>query len=124
VLTKGEVEVRVRGEGSVEKLVTRMGAPNVFGEMGVMTGERRTASVVAATEVECYRIDKEVFKSVLRNRPEMVEIISQVMARRRVELAGVREGLDADAKKRRITEERSRLLESIQTFFGLDDEKM
>jgi hypothetical protein len=36
----------------------------------------------------------------------------------------VREGLDADAKKRRITEERSRLLESIQTFFGLDDEKM
>jgi small-conductance mechanosensitive channel/CRP-like cAMP-binding protein len=124
VLTKGEVEVRVRGEGSVEKLVTRMGAPNVFGEMGVMTGERRTASVVAATEVECYRIDKEVFKSVLRNRPEMVEIISQVMARRRVELAGVREGLDADAKKRRITEERGRLLESIQTFFGLDDEKM
>ena len=124
VLTKGEVEVRVRGEGSVEKLVTRMGSPNVFGEMGVMTGERRTASVVAATEVECYRIDKEVFKAVLRNRPEMVEVISQVMARRRVELAAVREGLDADAKKRRITEERSRLLESIQTFFGLDDEKM
>jgi CRP-like cAMP-binding protein len=92
--------------------------------MGVMTGERRTASVVAATEVECYRIDKDVFKSVLRNRPEMVEIISQVMARRRVELAGVREGLDAEAKKRRITEERGRLLESIQTFFGLDDEKM
>jgi small-conductance mechanosensitive channel/CRP-like cAMP-binding protein len=124
VLTKGEVEVRVRGEGSVEKLVTRMGAPNVFGEMGVMTGERRTASVVAATEVECYRIDKDVFKAVLRNRPEMVEVISQVMARRRVELAAVREGLDAEAKKRRITEERSRLLESIQTFFGLDDEKM
>src|SRR5207248_1042766 len=36
VLTKGEVEVRIRGEGGVEKLVTRMGAPNVFGEMGVM----------------------------------------------------------------------------------------
>jgi len=123
VLTRGEVEVRVRGEGGVEKLVTRMGAPNVFGEMGVMTGERRTASVIAATEVECYRIDKEVFKAVLRNRPELVEVVSQVMARRRVELAAVREGLDAEARKRRIKEERTALFASIQSFFGLDDEK-
>jgi CRP-like cAMP-binding protein len=123
VLTKGEVEVRIRGEGGVEKLVTRMGAPNVFGEMGVMTGERRTASVIAATEVECYRIDKEAFKAVLRNRPEMVEEISQVMAKRRVDLAAVREGLDAEAKKRRVKEERSQLLASIQSFFGLDDER-
>ena len=123
VLTKGEVEVRIRGEGGVEKLVTRMGSPNVFGEMGVMTGERRTASVIAATEVECYRIDKEVFKSVLRNRPEMVEVISQVMAKRRVDLAAVREGLDAEARKRRVTAERNQLLASIQSFFGLDDDK-
>lgn len=123
VLTKGEVEVRIRGEGGVEKLVTRMGAPNVFGEMGVMTGERRTASVIAATEVECYRIDKEVFKAVLRNRPDMVETISQVMAKRRVDLAAVREGLDAEARKRRVSAERNQLLASIQAFFGLDDEK-
>jgi CRP-like cAMP-binding protein len=120
VLTRGEVEVRVRGEGGAEKLVTRMLAPNVFGEMGVMTGERRTASVVAATEVECYRIDKDAFKAVLRNRPAIIEIISQVMARRRVELAAVREGLDAEAKKRRMTTERTELLASIQSFFGLD----
>jgi small-conductance mechanosensitive channel len=124
VLTKGEVEVRVRGEGGSEKLVTRMGSPNVFGEMGVMTGERRTASVIAATEVECYRIDKEVFKSVLRNRPDMVDEVSQVMAKRRVELAAVREGLDQEARRRRIKEEKGKLLETLQSFFGLDDDKM
>ncbi len=123
VLTKGECEVRIRGEGGGEKLVARLCAPNVFGEMGVMTGERRTASVVAVTEVECYRIDKDVFKSVVRNRPEMAEMISQVMAKRRVELAAVREGLDAESRKRRVKEERSEILSSIQSFFGLDDEK-
>jgi small-conductance mechanosensitive channel/CRP-like cAMP-binding protein len=123
VLAKGEVEVRIRSEAGVEKVVTRLSAPNVFGEMGVMTGERRTATVAAVTEVECYRIDKDLFKAVLRNRPEMMEIISQVMVRRRVELAAVREGLDAEAKKRRTKEERSRLLSSIQAFFGLDDDK-
>ena len=123
VLTRGEVEVKVRGEGGIEKLVTRLSSPNVFGEMGVMTGERRTATISAATEVECYRIDKEVFKAVLRNRPEMAEIISQVMARRRVELAAVRENLDAEAKKRRVKEERNKIFGSIQSFFGLDDDK-
>ncbi len=123
VLTRGEVEVKVRGEGGIEKLVTRLAAPNVFGEMGVMTGERRTATISAATEVECYRIDKEVFKAVLRSRPEMAEIISQVMARRRVELAAVRENLDAEAKKRRVKEERNKIFGSIQSFFGLDDDK-
>src|SRR5438067_2449710 len=124
VLARGECDVRVRGEGAVEKLVARICAPNVFGEMGVMTGERRTASVVAATEVEVYRIDKDVFKSVLRNRPEMATVISQVMAKRRVELESVREGLDAEALKRRAKEDRSEILSSIQTFFGLDDDKV
>ncbi len=123
VLTRGEVEVKVRGEGGSEKLVARLASPNVFGEMGVMTGERRTATISAATEVECYRIDKEIFKAVLRNRPEMVEIISQVMARRRAELAAVRENLDAEAKRRRVKEERNKILGSIQSFFGLDDDK-
>lgn len=123
VLTKGECEVRVRGEAGAEKLVARLSAPNVFGEMGVMTGERRTASVVAVTEVECYRIDKDVFKSVLRTRPDMAEAISQVMAKRRVELAAVREGLDAESRKRRVKQERTEILSSIQTFFGLDDDK-
>ena len=123
VLSKGECEVRVRSEAGAEKLVARIAAPNVFGEIGVMTGERRTATVIAATEVECYRIDKDVFKSILRNRPEMAEQMSQVMARRRVELDAVRVGLDAEARNRRVKEEKTEILSSIQTFFGLDDDQ-
>src|SRR5437899_10956426 len=97
VLAKGECEVRVRGEGGAEKLVARISGPNVFGEMGVMTGERRTASVVAATEVEGYRLDKHIVNSVLRNRPEMANVIAHVMANRRVELEPVRMRLDRQA---------------------------
>jgi small-conductance mechanosensitive channel/CRP-like cAMP-binding protein len=123
VLSKGECEVRVRNDGGAEKLVARIAAPNVFGEIGVITGERRTASVIAATEVECYRIDKDIFKSVLRNRPEMADLMSQVMAKRRVELEVIREGLDAETRTRRVKEERSEILSSLQTFFGLDDDK-
>jgi small-conductance mechanosensitive channel/CRP-like cAMP-binding protein len=123
VLTKGEVEVRVRADNGVEKIVTRLSSPNVFGEMGVVTGEPRTASVIAATEVECYRLDKEAFQRVLKVRPQIMDSVSGVMARRRVELATVREGLNADQRKERVKEERNRILASLQTFFGLDGDK-
>ncbi|HEX4386734.1 MAG TPA: mechanosensitive ion channel family protein [Myxococcales bacterium] len=123
VLTRGECEVRVRGEAGVEKLVARLEAPNVFGEMGVMTGERRTASVVAATEVECYRLDKDIFQGVLRQRPELVDSISQVMARRRVELLSVREDLSAEEKRQRIHDEHTHLIKSIRDFFGLNEKQ-
>jgi small-conductance mechanosensitive channel/CRP-like cAMP-binding protein len=121
VLTRGECEVRVRGEAGVEKLVARLESPNVFGEMGVMTGERRTASVVAATEVECYRLDKDLFQGVLRRKPELVDSISQVMARRRVELLSVREDLSAEEKRQRIHDEHRHLMKSIRDFFGLSE---
>jgi CRP-like cAMP-binding protein len=123
VLTKGEVEVRVRGDNGVEKIVTRMAAPNVFGEMGVVTGEPRTASVIAASEVECYRLDKDAFQRILKLRPEIRETVSNVMARRRVELATVRDGLNAEQRKERVREERNRILASLQAFFGLDADK-
>ena len=35
--------------------------------MGVVTGEPRSASVIAATEVECYRLDKEAFQRHFAN---------------------------------------------------------
>jgi small-conductance mechanosensitive channel len=123
VLTKGEVEVRIRAENGVEKIVTRLPAPNVFGEMGVVTGEPRSASVIALTEVECYRLDKEAFQRVLKARPHIMDSVSVAMARRRVELATVREGLNAEERKERVKEERNRILASLQSFFGLDGDK-
>ncbi|MFL5293147.1 MAG: cyclic nucleotide-binding domain-containing protein [Myxococcales bacterium] len=123
VLTKGEVEVRIRAENGVEKIVTRLSAPNVFGEMGVVTGEPRSASVIASSEVECYRLDKEAFQRVLKARPHIMDSVSGVMARRRVELATVREGLNAEQRKERVKEERNRILASLQSFFGLDGDK-
>ena len=127
VLTKGQAEVRVKvtrpGQPTTEKLVARLSAPDVFGEMGVMTGEPRTATVSAATDVECYRIDRDMFHSLVKARPELAESISAVMARRRVELQAVRDNLGPEERKGRVAAERSRILAGIQTFFGLDDDE-
>ncbi len=120
VLCSGKVEIRRRAEGgSPARAVATIDAPNFFGEMGLMTGERRTADVVALTDVECYRLDKEGLQRVLEERPEAAENFSRTLARRRVELAEALEGLDAEAKKARMNTEETRILDKIQQFFGL-----
>jgi small-conductance mechanosensitive channel/CRP-like cAMP-binding protein len=122
IIISGVAEVRVNIEGA-DKAVAKIQAPGFVGEMGLMTGEPRTATVVALTEVECYRLDKEAFNKILTDRPEIAKDISTLLASRKVELQAVREDLDADAKMRALDLEHQRLLGVIQRFFGLDDDK-
>ncbi len=121
IIVSGVAEVRVNIEGA-DKAVAKIQAPSFVGEMGLMTGEPRTATVVALTEVECYRLDKEAFNKIMVGRPEIAQEISNLLATRKVELLAVREDLDADAKRRALEAEHRRLVGTIQRFFGLDDE--
>ncbi len=122
IIVDGVAEVRVNIEGA-DKAVAKIQAPGFVGEMGLMTGEPRTATVVALTEVECYRLDKEAFNKIMSDRPDLATEISTTLASRKVELMAVREDLDGDAKKRALDLEHRRILGTIQRFFGLDDEK-
>ncbi|OLE52002.1 MAG: hypothetical protein AUG51_20065 [Acidobacteria bacterium 13_1_20CM_3_53_8] len=120
IMTKGEAEVRIAVDGSqMSKKVAELNKGDFFGEMGLMTGEPRTATVVARTDVECYRLDKEAFNDILRRRPEIAEDISHVLARRRVELDAVRENLNEEAKRRRMRRAQGDFLQRIRSFFTL-----
>ena len=118
VLSKGDVDVRITSpEG--DKRVAVLNAPSFFGEMALMTGQPREATVVALTEVECLRIDKAGFEGILQRRPAIAERISEILAARRVELDAAREGLDPDAHSQRLSHENVRILRGIKDFFGL-----
>jgi len=101
------------------KAVAVLEGPTFFGEMGLMTGELRTADVVALTDVECYRLDKAGLQRVLEERPEAAEQFSKTLAKRRVELLAAAGGLDDEARKAKLASEENRILEKIQEFFGL-----
>lgn len=120
VITKGDAEVRVSVDGSgVSDSVATLHAGDFFGEMGMMTGERRAATVMALSNVECYRLDKEGFHDILQRRPEIAEDISQVLARRRVELDAAREDLNEEAKRARMKYHQTDLLARIKRFFTI-----
>src|SRR5690606_30821994 len=120
VLTRGEVEVRI-ASGDRERRVNTLQAPNFFGEMALMTGSPREATVIALTEVECVRVDRGDFKRLLDSRPEIARDAAVVLAERQVALTAIKEGLDAESAQKRVEGERHRILTSLQEFFGLKD---
>lgn len=75
--------------------------------------------MVALGEVHCYALDHDGFTNILKQRPAIAADISALLARRRVELAGVREQLTEEARHGRVHETQRDLLGRIRSFFDL-----
>jgi small-conductance mechanosensitive channel len=120
LLTSGEAEVRVTAEeGKVSIVVSQLAPGSFFGEMGLMTGEPRAATVVALTDVECYRLDKAAFQEIAQQRPALLDNVSHVLARRRAGLEAAREELNEEAKQLRLARAKDDLLHRIRNFFTM-----
>lgn len=119
LITRGDAEVRVSIDGNLSEHVATLHKDDFFGEMGMMTGEPRTATVIALSDVECYRVDKDAFHDILQRRPEIAESISEILARRRVELEMAREDLNEEAKRALLRKHQGDLLQRIKQFFTL-----
>jgi CRP-like cAMP-binding protein len=111
--------LKVEGS-SQERTLAKLGAGDFFGEMGLLTGDRRSASVLAVTDVHCLRLDKEDFFNVLQNRPLIAEGISQILAQRRLELDAARDHLTGEAVKERMRGAQTDLLARIRKFFTME----
>jgi small-conductance mechanosensitive channel/CRP-like cAMP-binding protein len=114
----GQVSVRVTDQG-LEKEVAQLKGPSFFGEMSLMTGAPRSATVVALGDVECFRLDKDTFKKVLTQRPQIAEGVARVLASRKAELDSAKFHLGIDIASQKNTQ--ADLLLKIQKFFGLTE---
>ena len=121
ILAEGQADVLLRSEESGEtRKVASLGPGSYVGEMGLLTGEPRSATVLAATDVFCYRLDHESFTDIITRRPEIAEGISKVLAARRVELEAAREGLNEEARTRRLERTQDDILSRIRRFFTIN----
>jgi CRP-like cAMP-binding protein len=91
----------------------------IFGEMGLMTGKARAATVIAATELDCYRLDKNAFEDILQSRPRLAEEIVQIMLSRRDVLEAAQGEMDTVQAAQDVPEQQTLLLARIRRFFGL-----
>ena len=122
IIMRGQAEESVAVPPAAEfpgRRVATLAEGDVFGEMGLMTGEPRHATVTALTDVVCYRLDKEEVQGILHRRPEIAQEISHLLAEHKTQLDAIVAGLSAQAKAMRPTIAPSDLLHRIKQFFML-----
>jgi small-conductance mechanosensitive channel/CRP-like cAMP-binding protein len=83
VLIEGLMEVFVPDSAAGKGGVVGQVAPGeVVGEMSLLTGEPRSATVTAVTEAVAYEITKDHVQELFEKRPTVAETISTIVAKR------------------------------------------
>jgi small-conductance mechanosensitive channel/CRP-like cAMP-binding protein len=113
IVLRGSVEVRIM-QGEETRVVNKLGENDFFGEMSLLTGEPRTATVAAIEETEVLRIGKEAIKPIFEANPELVKTIGEMVEERRELLRSLSENAGTDEE-----EQKKSLGWSIRRFFGL-----
>lgn len=115
ILAEGLLYVLVEIEGQ-ERRVAQLVPGQFFGEMSVLTGEPRTATVRAATEVVAYEITRENVHDLFERRPEIADSISRVVAERRRRTAGASQD-GGDEEETAAEGAAQQILGRIRSFF-------
>ncbi|MFQ5640043.1 MAG: cyclic nucleotide-binding domain-containing protein [bacterium] len=87
VLSEGLLHafLRMNNNGTESEIKVGQIVPGeFFGEMSLLTGEPRSATIVAVTDVVAHEITKGNMNGLLSKRPDVAETISRVVAARRV----------------------------------------
>jgi len=91
IIMSGRLRVTARNAEGETFLSTEMQAGKYFGEMALLTGEPRSASVDAITDAEVFRLHKEDLRKLIQQNPAIEELISKALARRQLRTEKARE---------------------------------
>jgi small-conductance mechanosensitive channel/CRP-like cAMP-binding protein len=119
VLLSGTAEVSISKNGTSISVAT-LKAPDCFGEMSLLTGEHRTATVRAQTDCQVMEIGKPVMAELLRASPDCLERLSELLAKRKMETEGLlKEAVSHGQTARKEREYSATFLHRLRTFFEL-----
>jgi len=83
VIASGEAVVTVHGD---PEPIAQLGRGAIVGEMSLLTGARRAATVTAASDVEAIEINKEALAHVLKSSPTLVDRFAALVDKRQRDL--------------------------------------
>jgi CRP-like cAMP-binding protein len=85
-IVKGTVAVNFVDKDGREKQVATLGPGEVVGEMSMFTGDRRTATVTAQTNVNALEITKTSLEKLFARSPDLLDKFGAILASRQAEL--------------------------------------
>jgi CRP-like cAMP-binding protein len=110
-IVEGSVSVTIADRDGGEIRVANLHPGDIVGEMSLMTGARRSATVAATTDVTALEISKFSLEVILSHAPELIDSFGEILHKRQAEL----DRIAADAER----PGKEHLTAQIRHFFGL-----
>ena len=119
LLVRGEAGVLVSNHGALTQVAVLRGGA-CFGEMSLLTGEKRSATVLALSDCQVVEIAKTSLAEVIQAKPMLLDQLSDLLAKRQMETDGL---LAESASQRNIVQEQrviaAGFLNKLRSFFEL-----
>ncbi|MDI1243763.1 MAG: mechanosensitive ion channel family protein [bacterium] len=115
VIIRGSVKVQLP-DAAGPRTINQLGPNDFFGEMSLLTGEPRSANVVAEEETDVMQIRKAAVKPIFEANPELLETISAMIEERRKLLTQ-----EQFEQTMRPTRPESGMMSAIRKFFGIGE---
>jgi CRP-like cAMP-binding protein len=111
IVRRGRLGVHVTN-GTHEVQVATLSTGDLFGEMSLLTGEARWATVRTDEDSELVRIRASALKTALKRSPELVQLLAETVATRR----------EAVQEARATLEQQQPLPDAIRSFMRIESE--
>jgi small-conductance mechanosensitive channel/CRP-like cAMP-binding protein len=119
VLLHGEAQVLVGANGEQTQVAT-LRTGDYCGEMSLLTGEPRSATVIASTDCEMWEIDKNTMGELLQENETLVQKLGEILAERRLVTEGIVASTTNRNEVRMMQQEYTRgCLQKLSAFFDL-----
>jgi len=89
IIIEGAARVSVLGQSNDPREVAVLATGDVVGEMSLMTGAPRNATVTALTRLRALEITKEPIEALLKKSPDLLQRFGHVLAKREQERAAI-----------------------------------
>jgi CRP-like cAMP-binding protein len=119
LVSRGRVGVWVGDTENEAQPVATLGRGQCFGEMSLLTGARRTATVRAVEDTDLLVLGKAEFRDILLADPKVLESLSQILALRQREQEAAVARERSTVRHRTEADRAGQLLGLIKSFLGI-----
>lgn len=127
IIKAGTVEVEVADARGKTAVIAKMGSGDFFGEMALLTGEPRSATIRVVEDSEILSLGRESFATLLSANPPVAEAMSRVLAHRLAARQEALEKMEAEyqvgvkeASAAREASLQQKILSGIRAIFGME----
>lgn len=114
VIENGNVDVLLELENGNERSLATLNEGSFFGEMSLLTGEPRSATVKANVQTQLLEIKKDAFTTIFASDPSISGSLADLLAKRQAEISKTKES------EEELSNKRNQLLSKIKNFFGMN----